>query len=178
MLILISIDSYRATIFNGKTQLTLSFTDYDQLIRGIQLKWGSLIFTSFRIKLKNDNKEDPDIYVTNMDYLNLNKNLLVVEKQMKGFSNYKNEGEVLGYLNYMFNAYSYLRVTDMDSVFPSICLDIIPTATLQQLSNYAKDELMVRNIVIDRTMSSEYTMREYISPILIWSVNYRLFTGQ
>ena len=170
---------YSAVIFAGKNRLVdVKFGSHDELVSIIQEKWNLFTWTKFSLMIKTSTgKKKGSKNVCEMIDENLanlvtgDTNHIIVTKLSKGFSKFTNEQEVLGYLNAVSTLYDHIKTTKHDVDFPDISSSVIPPDKLHDLAIAAMNELRVRKKVEEVGDACEQTMREFISPILIWAVS-------
>lgn len=168
---------YSAVIFAGKSKLVdVQFASHDELVSIIQEKWNLFTWTKFSLMVKTSKKKGSKNVFEKIDenlgnLVTGDKNHIIATKLAKGFSKFTNEQEVLGYLNAVSTLYEHIKQTEHDVDFPDVPSSVIPPTKLLELANAAMCELRVRKKVEEVDNASEQTMREFISPILIWAVS-------
>lgn len=102
----------------------------------------------------------------------LSKDLkLYIKCKSSGFSQFK-EGDALSAIDSLFMQWQYIPVED--EVFVTIPEKIISSADVKLETKEVVRDIMRRAETINRRIASEYTMREFISPVLIGAIKLML----
>jgi Mor family transcriptional regulator len=92
---------------------------------------------------------------------------LILKLNSKGFSEFKNsQEEALSSIGSLFNKLEYIPRDN--SRFPQVAWSQnLSEVDFNAILSRVTEDIMYRNEVIDRELASEYTMREFIGPVLI-----------
>ncbi len=149
----------------GKVKKHLQFSTYEHLINTVEAEWKSLKQFAYEILLKGKNTK---VLQPFSDVRKLKRDsTLVIRKLSKGFSKFHDEEEVLSYIGAMMSSSNYFSSHVGDPDFPTICSDVIANENLSSAVETIWNELQLRREVIELQHATEYSMREFISPILI-----------
>jgi hypothetical protein len=98
---------------------------------------------------------------------------LYIKRKSAGFSKFKHkEEDALSAINSLFVQWSYIPVDDV--MFVTIPENIVSAADVKSETKEVVRDIMRRAETIDRRIASEYTMREFISPVLIGVIKLML----
>ena len=165
--------TYKAKISLNRSTLEAEFSSYDDMIKQIQSKWSVLKLTAFKLVISTTAKSDENNDLFDDDSMSniLNstlaagnvKNNIKVVLLSRGFSHYCTHKDDVSEL---FPGYS-LNLRDEDFPPDQTVADSIYATE----ANSVQSEIARRAIVInDFADTCEYTMREFISPVLIGAV--------
>ena len=157
--------------YKGKSLFTFVANTFDDLQCKLQNKWTELKVLYFEIRVKDEDKYS---IVKVVDDVSLKavivpgKTLeLIIAVKIIVFSKYNTQvSEAFQYIQSLYNAPEFIPLDSKSEVFRK---EVKPgmTAKIDADSVVIYNELMRRNKVINKDYTSEYTMREFISPILI-----------
>jgi hypothetical protein len=165
-------------VYYGKKNKIFLFSTKENLVEMVESEWESLKQFNYNILLN----PDENVVVENPFFNDIEELVvllrekkpvkLVIRTFEKEFSHFKGETEVLHYINAVMNSSTFFSSTTNDADFPVISSDVVSDAVLTAAAEYVKKELEIRLSVIDVNHLSliEYSMKEFISPILISSV--------
>ena len=165
-------DYKSAVVYNGKQSITIPrFKTFEELCEKVQGRWKLLKYSDFDVMNKSsDMTVDIDGYLRE----DLSENLkLYIKRKSIDFSKFKhNEEGALSAIDSLFNQWSYIPVKD--EIFVTIPENIVSTVDLMSETKEVVRDIMRRAETIDRRMASEYTMREFISPVLVGVIKLML----
>jgi len=165
-------DYKSAVVYNGKQSITIArFKTFEELCEKVQGRWKLLKYSDFDVMNKSsDMTVDIDGYLRD----DLSENLkLYIKRKSIGFSKFKHNEEVaLSAIDSIFIQWSYIPVND--EIFVTIPENIVSSVDLMSETKEVVRDIMRRAETIDRRMASEYTMREFISPVLVGVIKLML----
>jgi hypothetical protein len=163
---------YSAVVYNGRQYITIArFNTFEELCEKVQGRWKILKYSDFDIMDKEDETAvDTDGTLRH----NLKKELkLYIKRKSAGFSKFKSKDEdALSAIGSLFVQWSYIPVND--EIFVTIPENIVASADLKLETKEVVRDIMRRVETIDRRIATEYTMREFISPVLIGVIKLML----
>lgn len=143
-------------------------------MKSVENEWSIFKVSEYKLVFepaKNTKKSAQHVAVNNFKIVDSNNKTLVILKLSKGFSMFTDEDEVLDYINCLFHHYSQISSLVDDPDFANIPTNITSNDELAAMAVSVRKELDLRKQVIEIHGATEYSMCEFISPLLIGSVN-------
>lgn len=154
---------YRSKVFNGRYQKQVSFKSIDDLVAFVERDWPVLRQCNYSLHLKTNTL----VPIIDLSMLKAypEENQIVVKKDLTGFSKVSKE-RANAEVGAVLDDLEMEHIKPIDIINP----EFINITSIRDTAGLIGRDLLVRMKVLHHNLTSEYTKREFISPILIYSV--------